>query len=74
MAEQIPEDLIDLFATVVDYEALPDAIAKRYGGSADTVLLQIGPDEDIERLARCVAAIQDIPAPFEGFARSAAAA
>ena len=72
MAEQIPEDLIDLFATVVDYEALPEAIAKRYGGSADTVLLQIGLDEDIERLARCVAEIQRIPAPFAGFERRAA--
>jgi probable F420-dependent oxidoreductase len=67
MAEQIPEDLIDLFATVVEYEALPEAIAKRYGGSADTVLLQIGPDEDEKRLARCVAEIQKIPSPFTGF-------
>lgn len=73
MAEQIPEELIDLFATVVDYEALPEAIAKRYGGSADTVLLQIGPDEDAERLARCVAAIQAIPAPFQGFEKRPAA-
>ena len=62
MAEQIPEELIDLFATVVEYEALPEAIEKRYGGSADGVLLQIGPNEDVERLARCVAAIQRIPA------------
>jgi len=67
MAEQIPEELIDLFATVVDYEALPEAIAKRYGGSADTVLLQIGADEDEERLARCVAEIQKIPSPFQGY-------
>ena len=67
MAEQIPEELIDLFATVVDYEALPEAIAKRYGGSADTVLLQIGEDEDEERLARCVAEIQKIPSPFAGY-------
>jgi probable F420-dependent oxidoreductase len=67
MAEQIPEELIDLFATVTGYEELPEAIAKRYGGSADTVLLQIGPDEDVERLARCVAEIQRIPAPFQDF-------
>ncbi|MBS0242187.1 MAG: TIGR03617 family F420-dependent LLM class oxidoreductase [Proteobacteria bacterium] len=67
MAEQIPEELIDLFATVVEYEALPEAIAKRYGGSADTVLLQIGANEDVERLARCVAEIQKIPSPFKAY-------
>jgi probable F420-dependent oxidoreductase len=72
MAAQIPEELIDLFATVTSYEALPEAIAKRYGGSADTVLLRIGPDEDVERLARCVAEIQRIPAPFQGFEAKAA--
>ena len=73
MAEQIPEELIDLFATVVAYEELPEAIAKRYGGAADTVLLQIGPDEDAERLARCVAAIQRIPSPFSGYQAGAPA-
>ena len=73
MAEQIPEELIDLFATVVGYEALPEAIARRYGGSADTVLLQIGLNEDVDRLARCVAEIQRIGAPFEAFERRAGA-
>ncbi len=68
MAEQIPEDLIDMFATLADYEALPAAIEKRYGGCADTVLLQISVDEDWDRLAACVAAIQKIPSPFEGYA------
>ena len=61
----IPEDLIDLFATVTDYEALPKAIEQRYGGLADTVLLQISADEDEDRLAQCVRDIQKIPASFE---------
>jgi probable F420-dependent oxidoreductase len=73
MAEQIPEELIDLFATVVEYEALPEAIEKRYGGSADGVLLQIGPNEDVERLAKCVAAIQRIPCPFQRYEERTAA-
>ena len=67
MAEQIPEDKIDLFATLAEYEALPAAIEKRYGGYADTVLLQISGEEDIDRLSACVAAIQRIPSPFEGY-------
>ncbi|MFV0295332.1 MAG: hypothetical protein ACK5JT_04345, partial [Hyphomicrobiaceae bacterium] len=65
-------ELIDLFATVTSYEELPEAIARRYGGSADTVLLQISADEDVPRLAKCVAAIQKIPSPFEGFERMVA--
>ena len=71
MAEQIPEDFIDLFATVAGYEALPEAVAKRYGGSADTVLLQIGLEEDVERLARCVAEIRRIPSPFADYTKRA---
>lgn len=67
MAALIPDEILELFATVTGYEALPEAVAKRYGGHADTVLLQIGPDEDVARLKRCVAEIQKIPAPFEGY-------
>ena len=63
----IPEDLIDLFATVTDYEALPKAIEHRYGGLADTVLLQITANEDEDRLAQCVRDIQKFPAPFENY-------
>ena len=66
MAEQIPDDKIDLFATVETYEALPDAIAKRYGGCADSVLLQISADDDEDRLAASVAAIQRIPSLIDG--------
>ncbi|MFV0295343.1 MAG: TIGR03617 family F420-dependent LLM class oxidoreductase, partial [Hyphomicrobiaceae bacterium] len=69
LAAQIPEELIDLFATVTSYEELPAAIARRYGGSADTVLLLISADEAVPRLAKCVAALQKIPSPFEGFER-----
>ena len=47
-------------------KALPDAIAKRYGGCADSVLLQISADDDVDRLAECVAEIQKIPAPIDG--------
>ncbi len=66
MAEQIPEDKIDLFATIESYETLPGAIAQRYGGCADSVLLQISGEDDVDRLAECVAAIQRIPAPIDG--------
>jgi probable F420-dependent oxidoreductase len=64
MAEQIPDELIDLFATVKVYEDLPEAIEQRYGGYADSVLLQISADDDVGRLAECVAAIQRIPSPY----------
>lgn len=61
----IPEDIVDLFATVVRYEDLPAAIEKRYGGYADTVLLQISADEDLDRLAQAIQGIQKIPSPYE---------
>ena len=64
MADQIPDELIDLFATVEGYEALPEAIEKRYGGYADSVLLQISGEDDVDRLAECVASIQRIPSPY----------
>ena len=64
MAEQIPDDKIDMFATLALYEDLPTAIEKRYGGYADTVLLQISADDDLDRLRECVAGIQRIPSPY----------
>lgn len=67
----IPEDLIDTFATLATYENLPKAIEARYGGHADTVLLQISGDEDIDRLAEAVAGIRRIPSPYAGAVRAA---
>lgn len=67
MAAQIPEDKIDLFATVADYATLPRAIEARYGGYADSIMLQISANEDIEALGECVRAIQNIPSPFKSY-------
>ncbi|MFM9941437.1 MAG: TIGR03617 family F420-dependent LLM class oxidoreductase [Hyphomicrobiaceae bacterium] len=67
----IPEEYIDMFATLATYEDLPKAIAQRYGGYADTVLLQISADEDVDRLAAAVKAIQAIPSPFAGYNKAA---
>ena len=67
MAAQIPEDKIDLFATVADYASLPAAIEARYGGYADSVMLQISADEDLEALGECVRAIQKIPSRFNSY-------
>ncbi|MFY0614513.1 MAG: TIGR03617 family F420-dependent LLM class oxidoreductase [Hyphomicrobiaceae bacterium] len=66
MAEQIPDEKIDLFATLAKYEDLPASIEKRYGGLADSVLLQISSADDVDRLAECIAAIQRIPTAYSG--------
>jgi hypothetical protein len=66
LAEQIPDGKMDLFATVKTYEALPDAIAQRYGGCTDSLLLQISSNDDEARLAACVAEIQEILSPTDG--------
>jgi probable F420-dependent oxidoreductase len=67
MAEQIPEDKIDLFATVADYGRLPAAIEARYGGYADSVMLQISADDEVDALGECVRAIQRIPSRFRSY-------
>lgn len=64
MAGMIPDEEIDRFATVASYEDLPAAVEKRYGGYADTVLLQVTADADLDRLSACIAAIQQIPSPY----------
>jgi probable F420-dependent oxidoreductase len=72
MKTVVPEEYIDMFATLATYEDLAAAIEKRYGGYADTVLLQIGADEDEARLAAAVRGIQAIPSPYKGRQRLAA--
>ena len=37
----------------------------RYGGYADSVMLQISADDDFESLGECVRAIQKIPSRFK---------
>ncbi|WP_108661343.1 TIGR03617 family F420-dependent LLM class oxidoreductase [Acuticoccus kandeliae] len=68
MAAQIPEDLIDLFAVVADYNELPAKLEERYGGLADTVSFQFADDDDPDELKDLTDRIHAIPCQFESYA------
>lgn len=70
MAEQIPEELIDLFAIVANYDELPARLEERYGGLADTVSLQFQEDDDPDQLKELTDRIHAIPCKFEGYSTS----
>jgi probable F420-dependent oxidoreductase len=68
MAALIPDDVLDLFATVATYDQLPAKLEARYGGLADTILLPAKPGFDVERVAEVIQAIHRIPCPFQEYA------
>jgi probable F420-dependent oxidoreductase len=68
MAALIPNDVLELFATVGTYDRIPAMIERRYGGLADTLSLFIPPHADPAPLAEILPDIQRIPTPFEGYA------
>lgn len=68
MAALVPDDAFDLFAISGDYKKIPAQIEARYGGLADTVSLQVQPDDDLDEVAEMVDAIHKIPCLFKGYA------
>lgn len=68
MAALIPNDVLDLFATVGTYDRIPAMLERRYGGLVDTLSLFIPPHADPAPLAEILPDIQRIRTPFEGYA------
>lgn len=68
MAALIPNDVLELFATVGTYDRIPAMLERRYGGLADTLSLFIPPHTDPAPLKEILPDIQRIPTPFEGYA------
>ncbi len=68
MAALIPDDVLELFATVGTYDELPAKLEARYGGLADTILLPAKPGFDIDRVGKAIEAIHRIPCAFTEFA------
>ncbi|MEM9683759.1 MAG: TIGR03617 family F420-dependent LLM class oxidoreductase [Pseudomonadota bacterium] len=68
MAALIPNEVVDLFATVATHDKLADALEQRYGGLADTLSLFIPPDTDPMPLKDVMQDIQRIPTRFNGYA------
>jgi probable F420-dependent oxidoreductase len=67
MAEQVPDDVLDLFVARATYEDLPAAIEKRYGGIVDTVSIDFAPGTSAATRRATIEAIQRIPSRFKEF-------
>ena len=67
MAEQVPDDVLDLFVARAPYEGLPAAIEKRYGGIVDTVSIDFAPGTSAATRRATIEAIQRIPSRFKEF-------
>ena len=68
MAAMISDDVLDLFCARAPYDALAEAVARRFAGLVDTVSLDLRPDVPASVRRALVAAIQAIPHRFAGFA------
>ncbi len=73
MAALVSDDVLDLFCARGEYDAIADAIARRFGGLVDTVSLDFPPGTAAATRRAVVAAIQRIPHRFTGFAAAGAA-
>ena len=67
MAALIPDEVVDLFATVGTHDEIAGKIEERYGGLADTVSLFIPTDTPPGPLVEILQDIQRIPTAFEGY-------
>jgi hypothetical protein len=70
MAAMVPDDVLELFMARATYDKLPDAIAERFGGQADSVSVEFLPGDDAPTRRRVIDGIHAIPSAFEGFATS----
>jgi probable F420-dependent oxidoreductase len=71
MAAQVSDDVLDLFVARATYEALPEAIEKRFGGIVDSVSVDFAPGTSATTRRATVEAIQRIPSGFRGFSAAA---
>ena len=65
MAAMIPDDVLDLFATVGTYDTIAKKIEDRYSGLVDSLSLFIPTDTPPGPLGEILQDIQKIPTPFQ---------
>jgi probable F420-dependent oxidoreductase len=73
MAAMVPDDVLELFMARATYDKLPDAIATRFGGQADSVSVEFLPGDDAKTRRKVIDGIHGIPSSFQGFTTSWAA-
>ena len=67
MAAMIPDDVVDLFATVGTHETIGKQIEERYAGLADSLSLFIPTDTAPGPVGEILQDIQGIPTKFTGY-------
>ena len=73
MAAMVPDDVLELFMARATYDKLPQAIADRFGGQADSVGIEFLPDDDARTRRKLLDGLKGIPSTFKGFTTSWAA-
>jgi probable F420-dependent oxidoreductase len=67
MAAMIPDDVVDLFASVGTHDTIAAKIEERYGGLADSISLFIPTDTPPGPLGEVLQDVQRIPTPFKEY-------
>ena len=67
LAAQIPDDVLDLFAAVGTFDQLPEKVAARFGGIADTIGLEFSPQSNAAAVSALVEKLRTIPCRFTAF-------
>ncbi|MGZ0188037.1 MAG: TIGR03617 family F420-dependent LLM class oxidoreductase [Alphaproteobacteria bacterium] len=67
LASQVSDDVVRLFAAVGDYDALPAAVADRFGGVVDTLRLDLPDDIDPDQHQDLITKLATIPNRLEAF-------
>jgi hypothetical protein len=67
MAAEVPDDLLYEFVAIGRYDQLASAVAKRFGGIADSITIDFPRGIPAEQAAELVADLKAIPSTFRGF-------
>lgn len=64
----IPDEVLDLFAAVGNYDQIAERIATRFGGIVDTVTIPFPEGASPGAVRQVVREVQQIPSAFQGYA------
>jgi probable F420-dependent oxidoreductase len=70
LSSMISDEVLDLFVARATYDKLPEAIAERFGGVADTVSIDFLPGDDARTRRKVIDGIKGIPSRFKGYRTS----
>ena len=68
IAKLIPDEVLNLFAAIGNYDQIGERIAARFGGLVDTVTIPFPAGAPAGAMAQVVRDVQSIPSHFTGFA------